>query len=151
MNVIPVTEGEIQSICSLKAKDSNGYDGISPKILKMCNSLISKPLSYIYNKSIQTGVFPDHLKYGIVTPLYKSGDRSSMSNYRPVSLLLVFSKVLERTMHCRLDQHLSINNILVTEQYGFRSDRSTEHAAHILIYGVLQALNSKLQVFGIYF
>jgi len=59
MNIIPVTEGEIQSIiCSLKAKDSSGYDGVSTKILKMRNSLISKPLSYICNKSILTDVFP---------------------------------------------------------------------------------------------
>ena len=57
MNIIPVAEGDIQSIiCSLKTKDSSGYDGLSTKILKMCNSLISKPLSYICNKSIQTGV-----------------------------------------------------------------------------------------------
>ena len=79
MNIIPVTEGEIHSIiCSLKAKDSSRYDGISTKILKMCNSLISNPLSYICNKSFQTGVFPDHLKCAIVKPLYKSGDRSSL-------------------------------------------------------------------------
>ena len=73
MDTIPVT-GEIQSIvCSLKAKDSSGYDGISTKILKMCNSLISKPLSYICNTSTQNGVFLDCLKYAIVKPLYKSG------------------------------------------------------------------------------
>jgi hypothetical protein len=66
MNIIPVTEGDIRSlICSLKAKESSGYDGISTKIIMMCNSLISKPLSYICNKSSQTGVFPDHLKYAI--------------------------------------------------------------------------------------
>jgi hypothetical protein len=91
MNIIPVTEGEIQSIiCSMKAKDSSGYDGISTKILKICNSLISKPLSYICNKSIQTGVFSDCLKYAIVKPLFKNGGWSSILNYRPVSLLLAF-------------------------------------------------------------
>jgi hypothetical protein len=58
MNIIPVA-GEIQStVCSPKAKVSAGYDGVSTKILNMCNPLISKPLSYIRNKSIQTGVFP---------------------------------------------------------------------------------------------
>ena len=62
MNIIPVAEGEIQStVCSLKAKGSTGYDGVSTKILKMCNTLISKPLSYICNKSTQTGAFPDCL------------------------------------------------------------------------------------------
>ena len=59
VNITPVTEGEIQSIiCSLKTKDSSGYDGVATKLLKMCNSVISKPLSYVCNKSIQTAVFP---------------------------------------------------------------------------------------------
>jgi len=81
MNIIPVTEGEIKSIiCSQKAKDSSGYCGVSTKTLKMCKSLISKPLSSIRNKSIQTGVFPDHLKYAIVKSLFKNGDRSSISD-----------------------------------------------------------------------
>jgi hypothetical protein len=67
MKIIPVTEGEIQSIIHFKkAKDSSGYDGISTRLIKMCNSLISKPLSYICNKSILSGVFPDRLKYAIV-------------------------------------------------------------------------------------
>ena len=67
MNIIPVAEGEIQSIkCFLQANDSSRYGGDSTKILKMCNSLISKPLSYVCNKSFQTGVLPDRLKYAIV-------------------------------------------------------------------------------------
>jgi hypothetical protein len=138
VNIIPVTEREIQSIIYyLKAKDSSGYDGISTKLLKMCNSLISKPHSYNCNKSIQTGVFPDCLKYAIVKPLYKNGDRSNISNYRPISLLPVFSKVLENTIYCRLNQCLSINNILTMEQYGFRKDWSTEQAAYTLVNGIL--------------
>jgi hypothetical protein len=72
MHIIPVTEGEIQSIiCSMKAKDSSGYDGISTRILKVCNTLISRPLCYICNKSILTGIFPDRLKYAIISPLLK--------------------------------------------------------------------------------
>jgi len=151
MNIIYLTEGEIRSItCSLKAKDSSGYDGISTKILKMYNSLISKPLSYICNKSIQTGVFHDRLKYAIVKPLYKNSDRFNISNYKPISLLPGFSKILGKTMHCRLNKHLSINNILTKEQYGFRKDGPTEQAAYTLINGILQAWNSKSQIVGIF-
>ena len=67
----------------------------------MCNSLISKPLSYICNKSIQTGNYPDRLKYATVKTLYKNGDRTGISNYRTISLLPVFSKILQKTMYCR--------------------------------------------------
>jgi hypothetical protein len=146
MKIIPVTEGEFQSIIRyIKAKDSSGYDGISTRLLNMCNSLISKPLSYICNKSILSGVFPDRLKHAIVKPLYKNGDRSSILNYRPISLS-VFAKIVEKTMYSRLNQHLIINNVLATEQYGFRKDRSTEHAAYTLINGILQAWKNKLKV-----
>jgi hypothetical protein len=93
MNVIPVTEGETQSIISsMKAKCSSGSDGISTKILKICNLLISKPLCYVCNKSIQTGIFPNRLKYAIVRPLFKNWDRSSILNYRPISLITGFFK-----------------------------------------------------------
>jgi len=91
---------------------------VSKQRPNMCNSLITNPLSYIYNKSIQPCVFPDRLKYLIVKPLYKNRDRSSISNYRIFSLLPVFfSKLLEKSMYCRLNQRLIINNILAMEQY----------------------------------
>jgi hypothetical protein len=93
MNIIPVSEGEIHSIiCSLKSKNSSGYDGISTKIPKLCSSPISKPFSYICNKSITESVFPDCLKYATIRTLYKKGKKSGISNYRPISLLTVFSK-----------------------------------------------------------
>jgi hypothetical protein len=72
MNIIPVSEGEIHSrICSLKSKNSSGYDGIPNKIPKLCSSLISRPFSYICNKSIMESVLPDCLKYAIIRTLYK--------------------------------------------------------------------------------
>jgi hypothetical protein len=114
MKINPVTEGDTQSIiCSLKSKKTFSYDGISTEILKLCSSLISRPFSFICNKSILMGVFPDRLKYAVVKPLYKTDERSSTSDYRPISLLTVFSKILEKTMYHRLNQHLKVNNILV--------------------------------------
>ena len=61
-------------------KHQNGYDGVATPILKKCNTIISKPHSYICNKSIQTGVFPNRLKYSILEPLFKNGNRPSISN-----------------------------------------------------------------------
>jgi hypothetical protein len=98
MKTIPISEAEIKSIIhSLKPRKSSGYDEIISKILKKaCASLISHPLSYICNHSLHTGVFPDHLKIGVVKPLYKKGDKTSMTNYRPISLLTVFLKYLRK-------------------------------------------------------
>jgi len=113
----------------------------------MCNLLISEPLPYFCNKSSQTGVFLGSLKYAIVKPLYtngdrfstSNGDRSSTSNYIAIPLLPGFSKVLENTKYCILNQHQNMINTLTTEQYGFRKYRSTEQAAYTLINGILQA------------
>ena len=66
------------------------------------------------------GVFPERLKYAVVIPLHKKDDVSNMANYRTISLLPVSSEVFEKAMYCRLNQHLQANNILGTEQYGFR-------------------------------
>jgi hypothetical protein len=77
MKLIPVTECDVRDIIkSLKNKNSSGYDGISNNILKYCINEISKPLTYIFNLSIRTGVFPDRFKYAIVRPIYKKGDKS---------------------------------------------------------------------------
>jgi hypothetical protein len=94
MNIIPVTEAEIKIIInSLKAKDSSGYEEISSKILKLCGTQLSKPLSYVCKKSMSMDIFPEHLKYAIVKPVYKKVDKSYMANYRPVSLFTVFLNV----------------------------------------------------------
>jgi hypothetical protein len=94
MPTVPVTKGEIRGIInSMKPKTSSGYDGISTKILKLCGSQISRPLAFITDKSTKTGVFPERLKYAVITPLHKKGDVYNMANYRPISLLPVFSKI----------------------------------------------------------
>jgi hypothetical protein len=75
MQTVPVTEGEIRGIISsMKPKNSSGHVGISTKILKLCGSQISRPLAFIIDKSIKTGVFSERLKYALITPLHKKGD-----------------------------------------------------------------------------
>jgi hypothetical protein len=143
---------EIENIIkSLKPKNSSGYDGISTRILKISSSFISSPLTHFCNKSISYGTFPDRLKYAIVKPLFKKGDRSCIANYRPISLLSSFSKVLEKVMYNRLLTHLCKYSILAKEQFGFRSDSSTKQALFKLINETLQALNSKSPVGSIFF
>jgi hypothetical protein len=82
-----------QIIKSLKPKKSFGYDEISTKILKLSAPFISSSINYICNKMLSQGVFLDRLKYATVIPLYKKGNCSDMSNYRPISLLTSFSKI----------------------------------------------------------
>ena len=124
-------------------KKSSGYYEITRKILQACASLISHPLSYIYNHLLYTCIFPDSLKIAVVQPLYKKSDKTSMTNYRPIPLLRVFIKVLEKVVHSRWSQHLHTNNILVTEQYSFRKGITTEDAAFRLTDSVFKSINQK--------
>ena len=74
MEIISVSEVELKTIImSLKPKNSTGYDGISNKILKHCVLSISKPLTYIHNCSLTTGIFPESCNFAIVRPIYKKG------------------------------------------------------------------------------
>jgi hypothetical protein len=130
----------------MKPKNSSGYDGISTKILRLCGSQISKPLAFISDKSIKTGVFPERLKYAVTTPSHKKGDVSNMANYRTMSLLPLFSNIFEKVLHSRLNQHLQTNNILTTEQCAFRKGFLTEQATNSLTNNELMAWNKKIHI-----
>ena len=92
----------------------------------------------------------DRLKIAVVKPMHKKGDKYNISNYRPVSLLPIFPKVLEKAVHNRLNHHLNIHNILAPEQHAFKRGMSTEDAAFRLTNNVLSSLNQKLHVGGIF-
>ncbi|PNF35250.1 hypothetical protein B7P43_G06859, partial [Cryptotermes secundus] len=148
---IPITLTEVLStISSLKNKTSCGYDGLSNKIIKLCGEQIAKPLTYIYNLSLYTGIYPDRLKYANIIPCFKKGDASEISNYRPISLLTGFSKLFEILVFNRLKQQLTNNNIIVDEQYGFRNGASTQNAIFNLTNSVYKAWNNKELVVGIF-
>jgi exonuclease III len=142
---------EIEKIIkSLNSKNSHGYEGISNKIIKLSSPFIISPVTYICNEILKTGRFPDRLKYAIVKPIFKKGDKHETSNYRPISLLTSFSKIMEKLIFNRLFSHFEKNNILANEQFGFRPHSSTEQAAYVMINGILSALNDKSMVGGIF-
>jgi hypothetical protein len=87
-----------------------------------------------------TGIFPERLKYAVIKPIFKNGDRKDVSNYRPISLLPALSKVFEKVLYVRMYQHLINNNILVDDQFGFRP-KSTMAATFSLINEILEAFN----------
>jgi hypothetical protein len=91
------TTYEIEKIIhSLKCENSYGYDKISTRILKASTPYVLSPLTYIFNKIQSTGIFPDRLKFLEVKPLYKKGDKTDFFNYRPISLLISFSKIIKK-------------------------------------------------------
>jgi len=96
------------------------------------------------------GIYPEKLKFSLIKPIYKIRDKSSPSNYRPISLLPVFSKIFEKVIYKRLFDHLNSHVILIEHQYGFRSKMSTENASYILLNEILTALNNKQMVGGIF-
>jgi len=120
-------------IKSLKSKNTGGYDEISTRILKLSTPYIISPLTYICNAVLNTGTFPDRLKYAIIKPIFKKGDDQDITNYRPISLLTSFSKVIEKLIYARLLDNITTNSILDNEQYGFRTRYSTELATFSLI------------------
>ena len=134
---------EINSIIkSLKPSNSSGYDEITSTKLQACSPYITSPLNYIYNRVLSTGTFPDRLKFATVRPLFKKGDKKDISNYRPITLLPVFSKILERVIQTRLLKHLIDYNVLSNEQYGFRPNLNTDNATYQITNEILCALNN---------
>jgi hypothetical protein len=95
-------------------------------------------------------VFIDTLKYAVLKPLHKNGDRCEVSNYRPVSLLTSFSKISEMVMQTRILKHFTKYNILNSEQYGFRIGLKTDNANYKLTTEILNAMSNKLLAEGIF-
>ena len=122
----PTTPAEINNIIlHSKSKKSTGFDNIDSYIVKQIAPQIVNQLANIFNKSFLTGIVPTKLKIAKVIPLYKTKDPALFCNYRPISLLPVFSKILERLMYNRLYNFLTEHNILSMNQFGFRKKYST--------------------------
>ena len=112
---------------SLKMNKCTGADEISFNVIKNCFGKLSDILRYVFDLSLQTGIFPDPLKIAQVTPVFKIGDLKEISNYRSIFVLPCSSKILERIIHNRLYSYL-VNEKLYSKQLGFQKGHSTEHA-----------------------
>lgn len=138
----PVDEFYVKKIIdTLNNTGSEGHDNICTKVLKSCSGIISPVLTYLINLSLSTGVFPDYLKVSVVKPLHKKGDRTNISNFRPITLQSVFSKVYERVMHDKLVSFFNKYHVLKTNQYGFQKNKSTTEAIFNLLHKTLTSLN----------
>ena len=98
-------------------------------------------LIYLFNKSLEQGIFPNPLKFSKVIPIHKGGSLFEMANYRPISLLPIFSKILEKLMYNRVIDFINKHEILYKNQFGFQKNMSTEYAINSLLYNIVQCLN----------
>ena len=151
MFVTATTPLEINNIIiKLENKHSSGYDNISNHMLKWLRPVITEPLSIIFNLSIKQGIFPDCMKIAEIVPLHKGGDESLCNNYRPISLLITISKVLEKIIYKRTYSFLEKNNILFQSQYGFRSRHSCSDAIVELVGEIIKNRENGLYTAGIF-
>jgi hypothetical protein len=100
---------------------------MSTHILSKFALSLSNPLKHVVALSFNDGIVPSQLKIAKVIPIFKSGDKRLVENYRPISLLNVFSKVFEKIVHNRLTSFLNINNLISPCQFGFRKSHATVH------------------------
>ena len=138
----PTNKSEIEKIIkSLDSNKSSDIYGMSPKLLKILSPAISETLSNICNESFALGVFPDHMKLAMITPIFKGGSKFDFSNYRPVSVLPIISKVLEKLMLTRITKYLDKNKIIYEHQFGSQRNRSTTLAVLDLSARITKALD----------
>jgi hypothetical protein len=135
---------------SFPSKSSCDLDGISLKLLKNVIHQIVTPLSHIFNKSLELGIFPEKLKESRVVPIFKAGDPKLADNYRPISLVNTLSKILEKIVSIKLTNHLQINKLLYKHQYGFQRGLSTELNLVQVVSKISKALNNGEYCIGVF-
>ena len=139
-----------RTINNLKPKNSSGYDDISNKLLKILHPVITHPLTNIINMSLQEGIFPNDMKQTDTLPLYKGKERYYTTNYRPISLLLTLSKVLEKIVYKRTVSFLDRNNIIYNSQYGFREKHSCTDVVMELCTEILKARENNQNIISVF-
>ena len=146
----PVLPEEINSvILSLKNKSNNIYC-IPVKVLKKISYIISPILASITNNSVFSGTFPSMLKLANVIPLHKKGPRNVAANYRPISILPSFSKIIEKIVYKRVYNYLMKFSILSNDQFGFRSGKSTSMAILHFLHCLYPSLDSDKSVISVF-
>ena len=120
-------------------------------MLRSTAAFIAPSLTKLFNLSIASGRFPTDWKCAKITPIYKSGDSALASNYRPISILPIVSKVLERHIYTLLFDFLAANCPISPQQWGFMPSRSTASALCTLIHDCHQSLDNGSEICSVYF
>ena len=147
-----VTEMDIFNILSsMKPKFSCGPDNLPFSIFVKFSYLFCAPLRYLFNLSLEAGVFPDSLKEAKIIPIFKKGEKDKATNYRPISLLNAVSKIFEKIIAVRMKDFLDKYNILYDFQFGFRAKHSTSLALVEVIDSCYKKLDEGYLVAGVFF
>ena len=139
--ILDVTCTEVRQVISSLKKSSAGWDEIPISIAKKCIANLIEPLTYLINFSFCEGIFPKELKIARVVPIFKAGDPTLITNYRPISVLSFFSKVFEKIMYNHVSQFMKKNDTIYEHQYGFRQKHSTQQAIITLVDRITHSLD----------
>ena len=123
----------LKQLKCLKLKNATGIDGLPARLLKDSAVVIADRVTHLLNLSIKSGTVPSEWKQAKVVPLFKSGNKDDLDNYRPISILPILSKILEKAVFHQLHSYLSKNSLLSPYQSGFRASHSTQLAITFLI------------------
>ena len=137
-------------IQSLKSTKSAGHDGIRPGHLKSCGHILTEPITHLINLSLSTGKVPSQLKLARVIPVYKKDDPTEPGNYRPISLLSIINKILEKVMCKQLTNFLEKQKIIYKYQFGFRKKHSTVQAVIEIVENIIEELDKGNTIAGLY-
>ena len=139
--LFPTSVNEIKKIIeNCDNKYSIDTLGFNMHIIKQIKDDISPILAILFNKCLQVGLFPDDLKISKIIPIYKSGAKNELSNYRPISMLPQISKLFEKIIKTRLNVFLTKNYIVSDSQYGFREGISSSDALMDLTESISKSL-----------
>lgn len=143
----PVTVDEVKKVIR-NLSNSNCLDAydLNSRIIKESCHIISEPLTILINRCFVEGNFPDIFKLTKVLPLFKKGDNTSCDNYRPISIVPIFSKIIENLIKDRLNNYLQQNALLSRSQFGFRKNSSTVHAVSEIVEKIVEGLEGGEQV-----
>jgi hypothetical protein len=150
-NFVEVLEIDIISIIrSLNTRKATGYDNIPVRLLKENLLSLTPVITYLINMAISCSTFPDCLKIARVTPLYKKGSKFDLGNYRPISVLSVLSKILEKIMANQIRVYIEDFNLLVNNQHGFRKNRNTSSAISRLVKQLYRNFDDRIVTHGVF-
>src|SRR6218665_1514424 len=150
--LLPTSSLEVKSVASLLCTSvSTGPDDINPTIAISTISLIATPLTSIINSSFKHGLVPTDLKIAKITPIFKAGDKILITNYRPISVLPFFSKIMEKLMANRLTDYINKHVPLSVTQYGFQCGLSTYMALMDMQTNISEAMNQNKFSLGVFF